>query len=172
MVLLSILVFFYIILCVLVCIRPYWFIGFLPIVMLFTRFDPLDINASPEKIYFLFLIPALIIVLIMRGIKSIKIIKMPKKIIISFLIFWLTLLITQLLHSGLNVSALEFVFNYLGKGLLVFFIIQFINKKYKFDFCLKCLILSLFILVVLGFIEIFLSKNFFVLGKLFLSQNW
>jgi len=144
--------------------KTYWWVGILPIITVFTRYKFIGIKVSPEKLYILLSSPAILII-IFNNLVSKKVKFHPPKVLkMTFFIFWFSLSFTQLFHvkalpSG---STLTFLFNYFAQGLLVWLIVIFIDKKYKFEFCLKTLICALLIIVILGFIEILISGNFFL----------
>lgn len=166
--------FFLIIFYSLAIVRTHWFLGIFPLICIFTRFNIGNIELLLQKFYMLLLLPAFLLVFLYKKIPRIKGTKqtniygkklLPKNISIAFLCFWLLLFITQLINTkGIpSLSTLNFVFGWLWRGALVYFLVYFINKKYKFEFCLKLLILALSIIVILGFVEILLSRNFFIL---------
>ena len=160
-----------------VLVRPYFSLALFPLISLFTRFSIGNIQMSPEKLYILLLLPVLLIVIFYRKTKKFKTNQsknilsvvssksiIPKDIKISFICFWVLLLISQIVNArGIpSFSTLNYVLGYLGKGFLVYLIVYFIDNERKFKLCLQSLVISLSIVVVLGFLEILLSKDFFV----------
>jgi len=155
-----------------VLIKPYFSLVLFPLISLFTRFSIGNIQMSPEKMYILLLLPLLLIVIFYREIKKFKTNCLlvsskrviPKNIKISFICFWFSLLVSQIINvKGIpSFSTLNYVLGYLGKGFLVYLIVYFIDNERKFKLCLKALVISLLIIVVLGSLEILLSRDFFV----------
>lgn len=145
-----------------VLVRTYVFLGILPLICVFFSLRVAGIEASPEKTYFLALLPMLIYKVFFKTDRT-DIWYIPKNISKAFGLFVVVMVVAQTVNEGMKIppSTAVYLAGLLGKGLIVYFVVRIVDNERKLEFCLKNVVVSLFIIQALSWCEICFARDFY-----------
>ncbi len=130
--------------------RPYLVFVLFPLFFLFTGFKVLGYPFSPEKLLMAFSFPILLTILLYKMAKKENVkVNISRKLIVPLIVFLTALIFTQAYHSQAVPSfrTINFIAGYIGRAMLIYFVVFFVNKLYKFKLVLITLNILLFLLL-------------------------